>query len=320
MIADWIRRRAGFAQGMLWTCTRLGGAVARCVLWLISALGGWETPFWITASLVLLWCAFVWPWFRDQPAEMRKVNAAERDLIAAGRNKVPVTVQRLPWSTFLRSRNVWALSLMYGFQGFGGNFITSLLPIYLRDHRNLSKETTAWMSGWPLACGIVSCLLGGVLSDRLIRRLGSRTWGRRIVSCVALSLAAAGVLTPIWADSVFLAGAGFGAMFFFNDANLGPAWAACARSANSTLVCQSEWAMNMTGSFSVRRAAFAARFHRKLDESYSLPTGAVTRWQPCAGSPSTSRNRWSQGQKLHDAIQSGTGRPRRPNGPRIGLR
>ena len=29
----------------------------------------------------------------------------------------------------------------------------SLLPIYLRDHRHLSEEQTAWISGAPLACG-----------------------------------------------------------------------------------------------------------------------------------------------------------------------
>jgi MFS family permease len=78
---------------------------------------------------------------------------------------------------------------MYGFVGFAGNFITSLLPIYLRDHRHLDDETTAWLSGMPLAFGIVSCLTGGAVSDWLIRRLGGRKWGRRLVGFTALVLA-----------------------------------------------------------------------------------------------------------------------------------
>src|SRR5437868_7977522 len=105
---------------------------------------------------------------------MKQVNAAERDLIAAGRPPALAPPGPLPWTRFLRSRNVWALCLMYGFVGFAGNFITSLLPIYLRDYRHLDDTRTAWLSGLPLAFGTVSCLLGGVLSDWLIRRLDSR--------------------------------------------------------------------------------------------------------------------------------------------------
>jgi len=84
------------------------------------------------------------------------------------------------------SPSVWGLCLMYGFVGFAGNFITSLLPVYLRDHRRLSDDTTAWLSGLPLGFGVISCLTGGMLSDWLIRRLGSRTWGRRLVGFVSL--------------------------------------------------------------------------------------------------------------------------------------
>src|SRR5207244_552902 len=147
----------------------------------------------------LVWCACFWPWFRDRPEQVPEVNAAERDLIAAGRTPSAEEPGPLPWSYLLRSVNVWALCLMYGFVGFAGNFITSLLPIYLRDHRRLSDETTAWISGMPLACGVASCLLGGVLSDWLIGRLGSRTWGRRLIGCTVLALAGLSALSTIWA-------------------------------------------------------------------------------------------------------------------------
>src|SRR5205807_1439184 len=128
--------------------------------------------------------------FRNRRTEMQRANAAEGDLILSGRPAAPAPAGPVPWSRFLKSRNVWALCLMYGFVGFAGNFITSLLPLYLRDHRRLSDETTAWLSGLPLAAGIVSCLLGGVLSDWLIRRLDSHTWGRRLVGCTVLAMAA----------------------------------------------------------------------------------------------------------------------------------
>jgi sugar phosphate permease len=271
VIADWMpARQRGFAQGTVWTFSRLGGALAPpLVVGLILAFGGrWAIPLVLLTGLGLCWCALFWPWFRNRPEEMPQVNAAERDYITSG--QPPPRRPRhgpIPWRLFLRSRSVWALCLLYGFGGFAGNFITSLLNIYLRDHRQLSDEDTAWLSGMPLACGIVSCLLGGALSDWLIRRFGSRKWGRRLVGCTALALAGLSALLPIWAREVWLLGLAFSAWFFFNDATMGPAWAACA-DVGEHYAGTLSGAMNMTGAlFGAVGMAFAgACFHRGQDE------------------------------------------------------
>jgi sugar phosphate permease len=268
VVADWIPApQRGFAQGMVWTFSRLGGALAPLlVVWLVKAVfGHWDTPLLLLAGLGFLWCAFFWPWFRDRPGEMKQVNAAERDLIAAGRPAALAAPGPLPWSRFLGSRNVWALCLMYGFVGFAGNFITSLLPIYLRDHRHLDDTTVAWLSGLPLAFGVVSCLLGGVLSDWLIRRLGSRKWGRRLVGCVVLVLAGLVTLCCLRAHEAWLLGLTFSAWFFFNDATMGPAWAACA-DVGERYAGTLSGAMNMTGAFlgAVGMAVAGRLLHRGL--------------------------------------------------------
>ena len=55
VVADWIpTRQRGFAQGMIWTFSRMGGFVAPLlVLWLIRSFGGWETP-WALVGVTLL--------------------------------------------------------------------------------------------------------------------------------------------------------------------------------------------------------------------------------------------------------------------------
>jgi sugar phosphate permease len=166
VLADWMpARQRGFAQGLVWMFSRLGGFLAPFLfLWFLELFGGrWAPPFLLLASLGLLWCAGFWPWFRNRPAEMPQVNAAERALIAEGETVTTKRPGPLPWSRILRTRNVWALCLMYGFVGFAGNFITGLLPVYLKDYRRLPNDTRAWLAGLPLACGIVSCISGGVL-------------------------------------------------------------------------------------------------------------------------------------------------------------
>ncbi len=137
---------------------------------------------------------------------------------------------------------------MYGFVGFAGNFITHFLNVYLRDHRHLPDDTTAWLAGLPLAAGVVSCLSGGILSDWLIRRTGSRKWGRRLVGGAALLLAGVATLTAMWSVEVWQIALAFSAWFFFNDATMGPAWAACA-DVGERYAGTLSGAMNMTGAF-----------------------------------------------------------------------
>jgi MFS transporter, ACS family, glucarate transporter len=250
VVADWTPfSERGSAQGIIWMCSRLGGALSPFVFfWLFQLSHSWTIPFVIVGAAGLLWAAAFWLWFRNRPEEMPRVNAAERALIAAGRPVEPVGSISIPWSRFLSSANVWALCLQYGFVGFAGNFITSLLPAYLDRHRHVSPEANNWVSGLPLALGIVSCALGGFLSDWITRRWGSRKWGRRFVGAAGLSLAGLTILAIPGAQPVWLLGALFGAWFFFNDLNMGPAWAACAdvgeRSAGTL-----SGAMNMIGQF-----------------------------------------------------------------------
>jgi sugar phosphate permease len=98
VIADWMpARQRGFAQGTVWTFSRLGGAVApQLMVWLILVVfAGWAIPLWLLGGLGLLWCAFFWLWFRNRPGEMPAVNAAERDFIASGQSAPAAAVAPL---------------------------------------------------------------------------------------------------------------------------------------------------------------------------------------------------------------------------------
>ena len=170
VVADWMPApQRGFAQGSIWTFSRLGGALAPLfIVWLITQVfDGWSIAMTLTASLGIVWSAFFWWWFRNRPEEMQHLNDAERDLIRSHRPAAPEKAGAVPWSRMLASPSVWGLCLMYGFVGFAGNFITSFLNVYLRDHRHLPDDTTAWLAGLPLAAGVVSSLSGGIVSDLL---------------------------------------------------------------------------------------------------------------------------------------------------------
>jgi sugar phosphate permease len=252
MLADWMPvDERGLAQGALWTSSRFGGALAPLVVvWLFRALGTGPAAFWSLAALGLVWCAAFWPWFRNTPEEMPGVNAAELRRIAAGRKgKAGPGHGTVPWAAMLGSRSVWCLCLTYGAIGVTGNFFLTMLPTYLRYHRGLDARTAGWVSAVPLACGVVGCVLGGHLSDEIIRRTKSRRWGRRAVGVCGLLIASAALASTLLArDPVWLAVL-LALAFFGNDLSMAPAWAACAdigeRHAGTL-----GGTMNMFGSFS----------------------------------------------------------------------
>jgi sugar phosphate permease len=229
MTADWMPvPERGTAQGLIWMSSRLGGALIPLLLGVLISLGGWKSALWIVTELGLLWCIWFWPWFRNRPEEMPKVNSAERDLIRSGRAGKPPAHAHLAWSTMFRSPSVWGLCLMYGSGGFAASFFVTMLPDYLQNHRGYTREQTQWLTSLPLACGIVACVAGGFLSDWLIRRWGNRKWGRRLNGAVGLTLAGVAILSTIWVHNIWLLGALLCFTFFCNDMNMGPAWAACA--------------------------------------------------------------------------------------------
>jgi sugar phosphate permease len=251
VMADWMPvTERGFAQGCIWTLSRAGGFVIPLLLVpLLAYFGDWPIPFVLLGLLGGLWCAGFWPWFRNRPAEMPQVSPGELAVINAGRPPAATQPRTVPWSRMLGSPTVWSLCLMYGFTGFSGNFFTSgMLPLYLNKFRHLEPDQRSWLTGLPLAGGAVACVLGGFISDQLIRRTGSRTWGRRASGLFGLSLAGVTLLATIWVQEVWLLGLLLTLSFFGNDLTMGPAWASCA-DVGERYTGTLSGTMNMIGAF-----------------------------------------------------------------------
>jgi len=265
VIAIWMPvEERGSAQGIIWMFSRLGGAIVPFLFtWMLLLFDTWTTPLWVMAGLGMLWCALFWPWFRDQPGEIARVNRGELDVIAGGRVTDSAPGGPIPWRRILASVDIWPLCLMYGFVGFAGNFFTSMMPLYLRDHRHLADQEFAILSALPLGLGIGSCALGGFCSDWIIRRSGSRRWGRRIVSLVGLAVAALTMFSIPRIEGIWILGIALSLAFACTDLNIGPAWAACA-DIGERYTGTISGAMNMVGAFAgAAGTAFAGHFFDK---------------------------------------------------------
>jgi MFS transporter, ACS family, glucarate transporter len=181
----------GRAQGMVWTFGRWGGAIAPILIVALTApfdaLGwqGWRFGFVLLAVLGLVWVGGFVLWFRDHPREHPGVNEAEIALIeGSGTASKPAP---LSWSTMLRSRTLWILSVMYFCSNAGWSVFITYDTKYLEANFALSGWQLSVMSGMPLFLGGIGCLLGGMLTDRQVRHWGRR-WGRTAQGFVAYFL------------------------------------------------------------------------------------------------------------------------------------
>jgi MFS family permease len=250
----------GFAKSAVWTSARFMGGMTPLVWLLVTgpAFGGygWREAMWLFAAAAALWAVTFFLTFRNRPAESRRVNAAELAYIDAGRT-APPTVSAVPWGTLVRSRNLWCVCLMYVVTNFCWYFLMYYLPAEMRRQFPDWKATPggevalAVLSGAPLLVGMFGCLLGGLLSDRYIRRTGDRKWGRRAIGMIGYAgaglcyLAAAGVKgidpTNLWLFALFLV-----LMGFMNDLIMAPAWAVC-QDVGRQYAATVSGAMNMFG-------------------------------------------------------------------------
>jgi MFS transporter, ACS family, glucarate transporter len=215
-----VRGRAG---GLLWLLARFGGAFSplifgfmlRCFdahefrdfltsLHLPGDLPAWRVAFWVAGLLGCVWCAAFYFWFRDDPAAMPSVNTAELRLIKGFEGAVPAASHNMPgyvWQALLTSPSMWAMGCLYICYSFGWSFFVSWLPRYIKDVHGVAFENSELMTGLPLFCGGISCLVGGVLSDVAVRRLGRKWLGRAIFPACGFTLAAGAMFCKQFAQT-----------------------------------------------------------------------------------------------------------------------
>ncbi len=133
-----------------------------------------------------------------------------------------------PLRDLILSPTMWAMGVVSSGVSFGWYFYPTWQPKYLEDVHGISFGQSEILTGLPFLCGAAGCLAGGRLSDFLIRRTGSRRWGRSLIGVIGFTAAglcvlATGFTTAPWQAVVLLCLA-----FLVNDLAIPCIWAACA--------------------------------------------------------------------------------------------
>ncbi len=181
----------GMARASISTTSLVGGALAPPIAAYLIAVVGWRWTFGIFGLVGIVWAAVFYWWFRDNPAEHPAAGDAERAHIGA-----PPTGEHahepIPWGIVLASPNVWLLGSIQMVSATLFYILFQWYPTYLRS-LELTANHAAWLTSIVIFGGAVGCLLGGFVSDWILRNLHDRKWSRRICGGGTLLASAAAV-------------------------------------------------------------------------------------------------------------------------------
>jgi MFS family permease len=211
------------AHSVVWMASRIGGAISPLLVVPIQRAYGWRASFLAFGAIGIVWAAIWYWWYRNHPSEKPGVTQAELQEIGETTKSAHTG---LPWGAVLRQWNLWKIMLMYHTYCWGGYFYLSWLHTYLQKGRGFTEGEMAVFSTLPFIVGACSNILGGTLSDKLVKKHGLK-WGRRSVGFAGLSLAAVFMLLTAFTPSKVMAAIflslGYGSM----DCMLPVAWAVC---------------------------------------------------------------------------------------------
>jgi MFS transporter, ACS family, D-galactonate transporter len=162
------------------------------VLFWISATLGWRTLFLLVGCLGALF-GVIWLWVYRDPLASRHANQQELDYIAAGGGLGDrATLTRFQWRNLiflLRQRQVLGASLGQFASNSTLVFFLTWFPSYLATERHMEWINVGFAAVLPFLAATVGVIIGGVLSDFLLRKTGSANIARKLPVIAGLLLA-----------------------------------------------------------------------------------------------------------------------------------
>ena len=186
------------AQGWIGVSAgRLGGLSANLLLMtvMIGTLGiKWQLAIYILAGVGITHGVAFLTVFRNSPAEHPMSNRAETELVAGDDEpdrEQPLKIRELVSQMSGRSiLNLVAVNATSTFSTVADNIYSHWIPLFLVLEYELKYKEMGIYSALPLLGGATGGIIGGFLSDALIRWTGNRRWVRSLVGFSGKFLAA----------------------------------------------------------------------------------------------------------------------------------
>jgi MFS transporter, ACS family, glucarate transporter len=246
-VYSWIpAKERGTINGINFSGSRIGAALAVLILSAVISTLGWRFTFLLFGVIGLLWASIWYVWFRDMPEQHPWVSPEEKEFIKASRPKLSVSDEsRLSIKKLFSSANVWLAMWQYMCSNFIFYFCLMWMLPMLRTRYNLTIQSAGFLAMMPFLAGALGNLVSGFLIDFLYKK-SNLNLSRRLPAILGFSLVVVGLLMSMNQESPQILIMWFSVAIFGADMTLSPSWSFCIDigKKNSGLVSS---AMNMAG-------------------------------------------------------------------------
>jgi MFS family permease len=221
-LANWMAAdRRGFAQGITHAAARLGNALTPPLIALLIVALSWRDSFIIIGLISFAWVGLWWFYFRDDPREHRGVTKEELAVLPP--TKIAGERKAVPWGRLLRRMlPVTLTDFCYGWTLW---LFLNWIPSYFLHQHHLDIKKSAIFASGVFFAGVVGDTVGGMVSDRILRRTGDVAKARVSVIVVGFLGAFAFMLPVLFTTDLLTITLCLSGAFFFAELIVAPIWA-----------------------------------------------------------------------------------------------
>ena len=193
-------RERGSATGAWSAGSTLGNALSIPLLTYLMLTFGWRWMFIIMGIFGLALGGLFFALYKN-PKQL-SLTAEEQAHLSEGEKPSELTTSSGVWrdcKLLFRFKTTWGLAIGWFGPVYVAWFYFAWLPNYLQTDRHISIAKTGWVGAIPFIAGVVGALLGGRITDVLVRKGFSPLNSRRYPIVLAMLLT--GVLTVIIAET-----------------------------------------------------------------------------------------------------------------------
>jgi MFS family permease len=210
----------GFAQGITHSFARIGNALTPPLMAALLAFLTWRASFVLLGLVSVLWLV-AWAWyFRNEPREHPAMTEAD---LAALPARAPAVRPAIPWLRL--ARRILPVTIVDFCYGWTLWLFLSWIPAFFFENYHLNLQASAMFSAGVLFAGVIGDTVGGVVSDRLLRRTGSLVVARRSVLVAGFLGAFVFLLPVVLIHDLTVAAVCLSLAFFFAELIVAPIWA-----------------------------------------------------------------------------------------------
>jgi MFS family permease len=219
-MSRWVPKvKRGFAQGITHAGARIGNALAPAVIVFIMTTYGWRESFYVCAAISFVWVAIWALTFTEFPKDHPRVTALELASLPP-----PATIAaNIPWRRLFK--RMAPVTIVYFCYGWTLWLFLSWIPQYFLHSQNLDLKKSALFASGVFFAGVLGDTLGGIVTDRILKRTGNLRRARCSMVSVCMFFSMLSLVPLMFIHngpfSLLLLSAGF----FFSEMTIGPMWA-----------------------------------------------------------------------------------------------